>query len=433
MSGATLLSRRNAVVTHPIVLVALATWLINDHALKAAFPGVITGKLSDVAGLVAFPAILLATLPACLAAGPRFARAADVCAGATALVFALVNLDAHVARVVTPIFGLLRRVFENSDVSTWVEPVAHICDAEDLLTLPFALVTPWLARHINRGALQSSRTAWSAAAIVLMLGAPASALADSDETVEEDSAVAEPGPHGGARFELRVDATGGGARAREPHDRGTYDYALGGARLAIDGMRQRARFGAATNFAHATLVQVPESYARFGVTHPAYNAVSVSVYGGYAGPHAEVLFGLAVASTSYPGGGGRLTFASPFARLTFRRSEHLASSSKLGSSDGFVLDGCLVDQGILVERRRFSIRVAVGIGMQILPDIAGTGADDAGIGPRVAVRQGLLLGLPDAFVDVETRVSLTPKISFNAWVQGGSQWPRVRLGVGVSL
>ncbi|WP_345393526.1 hypothetical protein [Nonomuraea salmonea] len=29
--------------------------LVNDHLLKAAFPGVVTGKLSDVAGLLVAP------------------------------------------------------------------------------------------------------------------------------------------------------------------------------------------------------------------------------------------------------------------------------------------------------------------------------------------------------------------------------------------
>lgn len=31
---------------------------LNDHVLKAAFPGLITGKLSDFAGLVFFPMVL---------------------------------------------------------------------------------------------------------------------------------------------------------------------------------------------------------------------------------------------------------------------------------------------------------------------------------------------------------------------------------------
>ena len=47
----------------PITLVALGLWLVNDHVLKGVCPGPFTGKASDVAGLVAFPIVLLATFP----------------------------------------------------------------------------------------------------------------------------------------------------------------------------------------------------------------------------------------------------------------------------------------------------------------------------------------------------------------------------------
>lgn len=47
---------------HPIVLVALATWIVNDHWAKAAHPGVLTGKLSDVASLIVAPLLPIAAL-----------------------------------------------------------------------------------------------------------------------------------------------------------------------------------------------------------------------------------------------------------------------------------------------------------------------------------------------------------------------------------
>ncbi len=52
-----------ATLTHPILLVAVALLLLNDHVLKAAYPGGVTGKLSDVAGLLAFAWVLTALLP----------------------------------------------------------------------------------------------------------------------------------------------------------------------------------------------------------------------------------------------------------------------------------------------------------------------------------------------------------------------------------
>jgi hypothetical protein len=47
---------------HPVVLLALAVWLVNDHWAKAALPGAVTGKLSDVAGLIVFPLLPAAAL-----------------------------------------------------------------------------------------------------------------------------------------------------------------------------------------------------------------------------------------------------------------------------------------------------------------------------------------------------------------------------------
>ncbi|MCB2411999.1 hypothetical protein LGT39_03940 [Demequina sp. TTPB684] len=45
-------------LAHPVSLVALAVMALNDHVLKEAFSSWWTGKLSDVAGLVFFPALL---------------------------------------------------------------------------------------------------------------------------------------------------------------------------------------------------------------------------------------------------------------------------------------------------------------------------------------------------------------------------------------
>jgi hypothetical protein len=40
---------------HPVTLLALGLWLVNDHLLKAAVGGWLVGKLSDVACLVVVP------------------------------------------------------------------------------------------------------------------------------------------------------------------------------------------------------------------------------------------------------------------------------------------------------------------------------------------------------------------------------------------
>lgn len=48
------------ILVHPVSLAAAATYLLNDHVLKAAMPGVLSGKLSDVAGMVVLPVTMVA-------------------------------------------------------------------------------------------------------------------------------------------------------------------------------------------------------------------------------------------------------------------------------------------------------------------------------------------------------------------------------------
>ena len=75
----------------PIAMGAIALLVINDHMLKSAYPGFVTGKLSDIAGMIFFPLLLAA---ACEQLGLRRAMTtiiAAVCA--TAIVFTAVKLS----------------------------------------------------------------------------------------------------------------------------------------------------------------------------------------------------------------------------------------------------------------------------------------------------------------------------------------------------
>ncbi|MFN8034853.1 MAG: hypothetical protein U0V73_02840 [Acidimicrobiia bacterium] len=49
-----------AALLRPGALVAIAMLVANDRVLKQRFPGLVTGKLSDVCGLVFFPLLLVA-------------------------------------------------------------------------------------------------------------------------------------------------------------------------------------------------------------------------------------------------------------------------------------------------------------------------------------------------------------------------------------
>ncbi|MEU4402135.1 hypothetical protein [Micromonospora orduensis] len=114
---------------HPTTLVALALLLVNDHVLKAAFPGPLTGKLSDVAGLVLAPplvAVLLTLLvPRLPARAAALVALASVGAG-----FAVVKSSGYVAELASSAWTVL------------AGPSLVRADRTDLLTLP-ALALAW--------------------------------------------------------------------------------------------------------------------------------------------------------------------------------------------------------------------------------------------------------------------------------------------------
>ncbi|MFI6457454.1 hypothetical protein ACIBF6_38595 [Streptosporangium amethystogenes] len=123
---------------HPATVVATFVLLVNDHLLKALWPGPVTGKLSDVAGLLVAPPVLaLAFLPALALtrAGP-FSTA-------------LARLSAPVATVATGIgFTLVKTTDGGAELASraWTlvaGPSRVLADPTDLVALP-ALGVAWL-------------------------------------------------------------------------------------------------------------------------------------------------------------------------------------------------------------------------------------------------------------------------------------------------
>lgn len=88
---------------HPLWLGALAVLATNDHLLKGSglLPGVVTGKISDFAGLVVAPVLLAAIL------GVRTRRAFVVCHMAVGIVFAAIQLSEAAAAAMTFATGLV--------------------------------------------------------------------------------------------------------------------------------------------------------------------------------------------------------------------------------------------------------------------------------------------------------------------------------------
>lgn len=145
---------------HPVVLASLAIWALNDHVLKSAFPGTITGKLSDVASLIAFPALATA---ACELWASRDGRALPR-ANAVLVGWALATAFVMVAiRVPGPFelgyrwgLGTLQWPFRalvalaRGASPSGIVPVQVALDPTDAFTVPAALVPVWLGWRAAR-------------------------------------------------------------------------------------------------------------------------------------------------------------------------------------------------------------------------------------------------------------------------------------------
>ena len=156
---------------HPLVLAAAALLVLNDWWLKpSAAPGWLTGKLSDLAGLVLAPLVLSALVGVVLHLAARAGARLDpslsrarlgACVGATGLVFT-------VAKVVPAAADRLGAAWAVLSPGATV-----VADPTDLLALP-ALVLAW---RLGQGELR--RVPLGRTAALRRLGRPAApALAD---------------------------------------------------------------------------------------------------------------------------------------------------------------------------------------------------------------------------------------------------------------
>lgn len=115
----------------PVALAAVAVLALNDHVLKRAFPGPLTGKISDLAGCFVLPLVLSALLA--LATRWRAAVRLALGAAATAVFFASIKLSTAASSAVARALAVA------------VEPVGLrggpiAADPTDLVALPLALV-----------------------------------------------------------------------------------------------------------------------------------------------------------------------------------------------------------------------------------------------------------------------------------------------------
>jgi hypothetical protein len=128
---------------HPVALLALAVLVVNDWVLKPRFgPSFVTGKLSDVAGLVAAPVVLTALVGLVLLGANKLGARTDpylsqrrlaIAVTATGVVFAAIKLWPAASALFV-------------DALSVVRPAAVMLDRTDLFCLPLLAVAWWIGR-----------------------------------------------------------------------------------------------------------------------------------------------------------------------------------------------------------------------------------------------------------------------------------------------
>jgi len=143
-------------VLRPVPIAALIVLVVNDHVLKTVFGDTVTGKLSDAAGLVFVPLLIVAVLELLRARRGKpwpFTRrdlaATTVCVG-VALVLA--KVASPIATGFGEVGGVMRFPFGGRFAAV---QIAH--DPTDLWMLP-ALVIPWFegAAVVRRRKLEAA-------------------------------------------------------------------------------------------------------------------------------------------------------------------------------------------------------------------------------------------------------------------------------------
>jgi hypothetical protein len=142
---------------HPVVLAAIALFIVNDHVLKPAHHSFVTGKLSDVAGLIFFPVLVAAIIEF---AAPGLRRHAGllliIAACMTGLTFIVMLTTPAGADGYRWFFGLVQWPFRTAAALVSgvpvpaIAPVTFAADPTDLITLPALFVPLALAVREHR-------------------------------------------------------------------------------------------------------------------------------------------------------------------------------------------------------------------------------------------------------------------------------------------
>ncbi|MCB1041181.1 MAG: hypothetical protein KDA94_16850 [Acidimicrobiales bacterium] len=154
---------------HPVCLAAIVVLVVNDWAIKARWPGAVAGKLSDVAGMVFFPLLLVALAELALLMIGRKRMASPtwfvISAAAVGAVFAATKTIEPVRTADEWILGQLRWLPLAAIRAAQQQPIGDptypdvVPDATDVLCVPFVLVAIWIGNQYRRPPRAHSATA----------------------------------------------------------------------------------------------------------------------------------------------------------------------------------------------------------------------------------------------------------------------------------
>jgi hypothetical protein len=164
---------------HPCLLAAVVVLGLNDHLLKQSYPCLITGKLSDVAGLIFFPAFLQGLIEIVMRR-PRWRGSQKLLIAttvATAAVFACVKalpMGGEVYRAALGVLSFPLQVLVTTLHGQHLHGPVHarlVTDWTDLLALPAVLLPLHLDRKRRRRVRPSPGTLFIGGASALLIGA----------------------------------------------------------------------------------------------------------------------------------------------------------------------------------------------------------------------------------------------------------------------
>lgn len=143
-----------SLLLHPASLASLALLVLNDHVLKATWPGPFTGKLSDVAGMLFFPVLLVSAWEIAVNLSGRWTgpsmRVLVVAVISATATFTLVKTLPFAAQLAGEVLGIVQWVFAlpiGLIAGRPLSPIVSarvIVDPTDLVAVPAAGLALWI-------------------------------------------------------------------------------------------------------------------------------------------------------------------------------------------------------------------------------------------------------------------------------------------------